>query len=198
MDPALLAKQVSSLKQTLIDKWDAAIGEDDSFEFLFGDPKETPCTYRYIRVTASMVMFYIIWTVFLSQWTRYSSFWAISNSSFTFLPDAVLLTVYYDEDGEVAFEIEHPGIEDGTFSEEESFSDRDLRQFRGIVEEALPLLDTSVPEFAQAVYNALYAFDSHPSLQDLLYEEYESLKAKQKCVPVTDDSGLTSLHRVCF
>jgi len=86
--------------------------------------------------------------------------------------------VYYDEEGEAAFKIQHPGIDDGTFSEEESFSDRDLAQLRGVIDEVVPLLDTNIPNFAHSVYSALYAFDSHDSLVDPLYEECESLKAK--------------------
>jgi hypothetical protein len=44
---AAVNAKINTLKANLKAKWDETINEDDgSFEFLFGDPSATPCTFR--------------------------------------------------------------------------------------------------------------------------------------------------------
>lgn len=62
------------------------------------------------------------------------------------------------------------------FGEEESFSRQEEATLRSLIEDAIPLLETSSVDFASAVYTALLTFDDHASFTDEIIQEYERLR----------------------
>lgn len=97
-------------------------------------------------------------------------------------PDAVRVSVYYDENEESAVDIGLEAVTLGHFEEEESFSDQDFRTLEGMIEDAIPLMDSAIFEFAAAVYDALLAVEQHPSFHNADIEEYRRLKKKEEYV----------------
>ena len=99
------------------------------------------------------------------------------------LLDAARVIVYYDENEESAIAIVYEAVELGHFSEEESFTAQEDATLRILIEEAIPLMDEAVYEFARSVYDALATVDDHPSFKDSEIEKYDRLKEKEKYVP---------------
>lgn len=80
--------------------------------------------------------------------------------------DAVRVLVYYNDDGDAGLKITLPGIETNKWSPEDSYTESEMRQLEALIEEAIPLMDRQLYEFAHAVYQALSSFDADPSLFD--------------------------------
>ena len=97
--------------------------------------------------------------------------------------DAARVIVYYDENEESAIDIVYEAVELGHFSEEESFTAQEETTLRLLIEDAIPLMDKAVFEFAHSVYEALSTFEDHPSFKDSEIENYRRLKEKEKFVP---------------
>lgn len=98
-------------------------------------------------------------------------------------PDASRIVVYYDENDESAIDIAYEAVDLEHFDEEDSFSRQDGETLRSLIEDALPLLDSSTVDFASAVYAALLTFDDHASFKNEIILEYERLRDLERCVP---------------
>lgn len=82
------------------------------------------------------------------------------------------MVVYYDENEESAVDIVLDGVEQGHFTDEETYSPQEFKELEGLIYDALPLLEEATYLFAQAVYDAFKGFDDHPSFSDELTAEY--------------------------
>lgn len=71
----------------------------------------------------------------------------------------------------------------GHFAEEESFGEQEESTLRQLIEEAIPLMDRSMLEFARAVYDAFLSFDDHTSFRDVEIAKYDRLKEEEKYAP---------------
>lgn len=96
--------------------------------------------------------------------------------------DAIRLLVYYNDEGGVESKISIPGVENGKWKKEDSYNDNEMALLLSLIEEALPLLERQVYEFAFAVYEALESFDSDPSLTDPELAQFMSLEQPQRYV----------------
>lgn len=85
------------------------------------------------------------------------------------------MRVFYDDLGEISIDIAQSGVESGNFDAEVSFSEQQLHNLKELIQEALPLLDRQIYEFAQVVINSLLLYDDDESFFDSEFEEYTKL-----------------------